>query len=245
MKSFFLFTIFLLFIVSCEKANFCDCVKRTGNTDTLEIEFEQIDTVQIYKMFNVFLVQDTINKAVVIGGENLLNLVEVNQSDNFLTINDNNICNFTRSYENKLDIYLHLSNLEGIILYGPSKIFSVDTLYFEKLLVRVFDEIGDVDITIENQHFWLEYWFATGNANIKGSTDFFEILSHGYAYIHAFDFESKIVHVNQNSTGNAEVFPTEYIDVKINDTGNIYYKGNPSEVKILEDNSSGELIHLE
>jgi hypothetical protein len=248
MKHFlFLLILIVTFLVSesCKKANFCDCIKRSGEIDTVQIYFEKIYSLEVYKMFNIYIIQDTINKAVIETNKNLLDLIEITKDDSLLIVTDNNICNFTRSYENEINVYLHLTNLREIFLWGPSKINSIDTLTFKHLLIRVYDDIGDVNLTIVNDHVWLEYWFATGNATLHGSTTFFEILTHGYAYIHAYDFRSRYVSINQNCTGDTEVYPLDEIKVKINDIGNIYYKGNPYLINILENNSSGELIHVE
>lgn len=237
----FVLTIFFQF---CGKFDFCDCLNNS-EIDSIKIELQDIDSMEIYHKFNVYLLHDTVNEAIIRANRNLIEQIEITEKNKFLKIEDKNDCNFLRNPDINIDIYLHLKNLEKIFLYGPSTIISEDTLRFEKLLIRIYDDIGDVDIILKNNRLWLEYWYSTGTARIQGSTNFFEILNHGYAHIHAFDFESKYVSVNHNSTGNVEIYPLESIDARLQDIGNIFYTGSPKIINILEKKSTGELIHVD
>jgi len=237
--------IFFLLLNSCQKANICDCIKRNGELDSVEIEFSRIKFVEINKMFNVYLINDTVNKAIIKTWSNLLELIDLQVKDSTLYLHDNNICNFGRSYDNKISVYLHLTNLETLDIKGPSSIFSLDTLNFDKLLIRISYTIADVNISINSNHLWFEYWSATGNAIFQGNTNYFEVLSDGTGYIDALNLKSKVVKLRQITTGDTKLNVIDALYVSFFDIGDVYYIGNPKIVEIQENKSNKQLIHIE
>jgi hypothetical protein len=235
----------LFFFANCSKPDICDCFKRAGEIDSIEFEIEKINYLNIYNKFNVYIKHDSINKVILKTNKNLIDLIDISVKDSSLNIIDNNICNFSRSYDLEIDVFLHLSNLNCLYVHGPSNVYSIDTLKYDNVLFRVYKDIGNLDITIVNTYTWLEYWFASGNAKFRGGSVYLDILSHGYAYIDCFDFKSQYIKLNQNTTGDTKIFPITGLTVWFRDIGDVYYKGNPEFIEIKENLHQKELIHVE
>jgi len=240
MKSKIVIFFCIILFYSCKK-DICDCLEPKGKIEQFEISLDTLKSLSIYSQFDIYIKQDTINKAVVQCGKNLIDLISLTTKDSILTIKNGNICNFFRQTNEIPKIYFHLTNLEAIYLNGPIKVYSIDTLKYRNLLIRVYDDVAYLDLKIKNYILWLEYWTATGDAYISGETEFFDTFINGYAFIHAFDFKAKYSTVKLSLTGIYEVNITDNMNVYLNGIGNIYYKGNPT-INIVEQKSSGKLI---
>lgn len=232
-------------IFACQEPDICDCLKRSGKPDSVTYFFDDVRLLKINNKFNVFLIQDTVNKAVVSSGANLLELVEIQYSDSVLSITDNNICNFARDYDVEITVNLHIKNLNQIDVCGPSQLFSNDTLFFDKILIRVLYTISKIDLIMNTNHLWFELWLSSGDITLSGKTQIFELLSHGYAYIRAFDFEADVLKFRQVTTGYTEINAVNELYVSFFDVGDVYYVGNPEIIKIEENTSNKQLIHVE
>lgn len=241
--AFLIFNFSLLMIIfsSCEKNPLHECTKRAGDIDSLEIELENFKTIEIYNKLRVVIKQDSINKIVVSGGENLIENFYAEVSDSTLKIGETNGCNFTRSYDNEIVATIHTSELKEVFVYGPSILQSAERLDIDRLLIRVYGRVGNVDLDVNCDHFFMEFWQATGDANISGKTHFFHVLNHGQAYVRAYELEADYVEVEHRSTGNVETKANKKISAILVDIGNVIYEGNP-EINIIEQKSTGTII---
>ena len=235
--------IFLLLLFSCQKSQ--ECFQRPGEIDSIEYKLDVFNYIDIYDHFNVYIKQDTVEKIVVVGNKNIINLFSFNVKDSCLTIEDNNICNFTRTYDIKKDIYIHTKDLKEVLLYGTSKIYSIDTLKFDRILFRVYSQVSYIDITTEGTHLFLSLWNCTGDYYLHGNGTYLHLFTHGTSYIHAYDYDAKFCSIIQKSTGNIFITVSKMITAEIYEIGNIYYKGEPSEIEIIENTSTGEIIKVE
>jgi len=242
MKHKILFIFSLLILIACKK-DVCDCFESQGKVEQYQISLSYISRIEIFNQFDIYIQQDTVNKAIIECGKNMYELLKLDITDSLLTLKNGNICDFLRKSDVVPKIYLHLTNLDDIFVWGPSKIHSVDTLKFSHLLVRVYGDIGLIDLKLKCYFLWLEYWTATGDAYLSGETTFFTTFVNGFAHVHAFNFKSQYTNINQGSTGDYQVYVTDNLDVKLEDIGNIYYKGDPI-INIIEKNSTGKLIKV-
>ncbi len=227
---------------SCKKP-INDCFKRAGDLDSIEISLDEFYGIEINNKLNVYIKKDSINKVKIVGNSNLITSVSTNIIDSILILEENNKCNFTRSYDNEIDIIVHTTNLEHVFSYGPCNIYSIDTLDFERLLIRIYGRVAKTQLNVKCDHFFMEAWQSTGEAFIEGETNFFHILNHGNTYIYAFGLDSKYAEIEHRSTGNIEVSASHKITIDLLDIGNLYYKGEP-EVEITKQNYMGAVIKI-
>jgi len=237
-----LFILISTLFYSCQKFE-NDCFKRAGELDSFETNLDDFYRIEIYNKLNVYVKQDTVNKVKVVGNKNLITSVSTNILDSILTLEEDNKCNFTRSYDNEINITVHTTNLKEIFSFGPVNIYSIDTLAFDRLLVRIYGRVARTELDVKCNHFFMEHWQSTGEAFIGGKTKFFHILNHGNTYIHAFDLDSKYVQIEHRSTGDIELSASDKIAVDFFDIGNVYYKGEP-EIKATNNNSIGQIIKV-
>jgi hypothetical protein len=241
---------YILFIstyfISCKKAEERNCLKTTGKLDSLDIYTDGFHELNLGKRLNYNLVSDSINFVRIKGGKNLIRLVKTEVIDGILYIEDKNRCNFLRDLGKILEIeihYTHLNRIDGRISHNLK---TRDTIF------------GD--------YFNLRISGASGNAHILVNTDFINGFSNDGNSDYYFYGKTKFAHIQAHSIGFAdvrqlivseklEITSTSIRDiycradgipliVNLSSTGNVYYKGTPTEIT-LNKTGSGNLIKLD
>lgn len=80
-----------------------------------------------------------------------------------------------------------------------------------------------------------------GNHEFTGTAHFFHVTTSNLSSIDAFQLMTDSVHVNSTSISDAEVTATQVVNVFINSSGNVKYKGNPPIVRLTK-TGIGQLI---
>ena len=106
--------ILILLVLGCDKPEDRSCLKSIGDQSTKEVILADFDKLHLGPHLRYVLVQDTVNKVVLSGGANLLNFVTSEITDNKLTIENENDCNFLRSYDEIIVAEVHLKNIINI-----------------------------------------------------------------------------------------------------------------------------------
>lgn len=235
--SFFVL-LFILFSVRCK--NF----QNNDNTlDSVYVSLSGFDTINVYDIFNVYLKQDSIYSLKILTSSDLINNVEYTQNANVLSIKDLNKFYFLKSYDKSITLYITAPDLKAINLFSASSLYSIDTLKYNRFLVRAYGYIASADLTVDcDDHFFLSLWKVTGDYTISGKCTYLQILNHGTSYINAANLESQYCYIDQNSTGDAKLFVNKKLRVIIRDIGNVYYKGNP--VIELDRRGQGNLFKM-
>jgi len=228
---------------SCKTDFFCDCLEGGGSTKQTEYKFSKETGLTIKSAFDVYLINDTINKIIIEGGENLLKNVKITTDSTRLSISNNNVCNWARSYEN-IRLYIHTQTLKDYNNESPSRIVSTNTLKSDYLSLRNNTPLCSVNLSVDCDYFYFDHWNGSGEFTLKGRCTTFESQSLGTASSGPVWADSlKITNANiyTNSTGDYHLNVSNELVVKILWIGNVYYKGNPT-VKIDTLASSGRPI---
>ncbi len=231
--------IFFIVINSCKKDDF---ITNSGEVIKKEFLLDDFTQLEINKYFNVYISDDTINKIIIEGGENLLANIETKIQDSKLTINNNNKLYWLKKYD-KINIYLSTSSLCKIIIKEPSNVFSTNCIKRNSFDIEVRPDISTVNVNVDCNKFSLRIYDCTGNFIVKGKTNDCFIYSRGTAVVHADCLFSNNVDITNCSTGDIYINATEKIVYSIIRNGNIYYLGNADDIQ-GKVSSSGKLIKL-
>lgn len=232
---------FTIFFASCDKETAPDCFKKTGKITDEEYVLDAFKKMDLYDHFNVHLVQSDEHKVVVKGGKNLLPKIKISVRDSILSIHNENTCNFVRGYEHVMDVYVYFVNLEYIQVLGQINLTSEDTIRYHNLKVQVKSKVAKSKLILEGYLINFQVWNGTGDFILQGKTFHSYLLNSGTGYIWAEDLKGRYGYVENESTGDMEVFITDTMAVKISSIGDIYYKGSP-KINLVEQSSSGKLI---
>lgn len=239
------YTCILLFVlISCKKAEDRNCFKSTGDPATKEIELAGFEKLYLGPHLQYVLVQDTVNKVVLSGGKNLLNLVETSVDDQYmLSVRNNNKCNFLRDYDKVITVEIHFKKIYNILFEGTHELtcpFPIQSDYFT-LVIR--DGAGKLNLNLNAYELHTEVTYGWGNFDLSGNVNYLnlDIGGDGFGSTYGMNVSDSIVVVS-NTTETVMVNANGCrLHAQTLSSGDIWYKGYPSGV-IFSTYGTGELI---
>lgn len=232
-----LFPVFIA--VSCDKEN--QCIKTAGS-ETTEIRpiSSTIETIELSDKINLYIKQDSLASLKVVGGENMLPLVYTDVNGKNLKIHSNNKCDFLRSYDYNLTVFLTVPNLKKIKYNGQGKIASVNTLVFPEFEIEANKATGSVNLALVTDNLKIMQHTGPSDFTFVGSAKKSYLYSIGNGWFHFENFSSNEVHINSHGTGDIIVQANISLLVELYAIGNVYYYGNPL-LTISQHTGSGEI----
>ncbi len=236
--------LFMFVLCSCEK-NSSRCFKAGGKNIKEERILSEFKHIQVKDIFNLFLVQDSVSKVILEGGENLLPNVSTDINNDTLVIENSIMCNWLRDYE-KINITVHFNNLRHLVTFDPVSVKSNDTLRCEYFEYYAIGEIGEADLLLNCGYFRFDDSFTTlGLFTFSGKTEMSRFFINYGSSIYANNLISKNTDIMFQTTGDMYIHVTEKLRVWIWGPGNVYYSGNPGIVEVIEQKSTGRLIKVD
>jgi hypothetical protein len=241
MRTIFSFFIFSLVLISCKKENLCDCLKGTGEIVKEKRTIADFNSLEVHKNIYVTITQDSVNSIEVEAGENLLSLIETEVREGQLYITNNNTCNWVRSYEKEIHVYVHVKNLANINSYSSKDINSTNTITSPVLYIHNYFN-GNIFLDIATDESYTKQMGAGGDITITGQSDYNYVFDQGYGFVYLQNLQSNRALIWQKGTGDIHLNVRDKLDVRIDHFGNVYYSGNP-EIILQPSEGSGRLIH--
>ncbi|MDF3028884.1 MAG: hypothetical protein K0S23_3191 [Fluviicola sp.] len=235
MRSSFLILFVLFLVFSCKKPENRTCFKLLGTETEKEIPFASFDRLDLREHVEYVLIQDSLDKVVLKGGKNLLNLIEVSVSDGLLTIKNNNRCNFLRNAKKVVVAEIHFTSLINIRFIGTEPLRSQGTIHTDYLTFYSRDGAGDVtldvnaiEVNAEANHGWCNFTLTgiTKNARICAK-------SNSYCDVTGL-LVTDSIYVASETVGDIKINANNLvIHGYITESGNILYKGTPLGQDVL------------
>lgn len=214
-------------VFSCKEENSCDCIKSTGSIQKEIRTSSTFNKIIIDKNVNLFLTQDTINSIEVEAGENLLSLIKTTFEENSLKITNSNKCNWVRSFEPKVNVYVHFIQLNHIEMNGSGDVITTNTIKTDTLYLEQMSASGKADLIVDAKQTYFKLHTGPGDLNVVGKTDGNYIYSSGNGFVHCENLVNNLTIIDSRSTGDCYITATNQIEANIGHIGNIYYYGNP------------------
>ncbi len=223
---------------ACKKENRCDCIKRTGTIIIEKRDIQGFDKLYIEDNLTVFLTQDTNFSVKVEGGKNIVPLIKTELNNGTLIIKNNNRCNWTRSYDKPLNVYVSMPVINTITMDGTGKIVGTNTITTDTIDVQVKNS-GDIELTVNNKKI-ISRMHGSGDVTLHGTTiDHFSDIG-GAGYLQCENLFTAYTYLHTYTLGLCYVRCSNSIDCKIDYKGDVYCYGNPSLVT-KKINGSGQL----
>lgn len=238
-----LFISISIILFSCKKAEDRTCWKSAGDETKLEVSLESFDKLFLREHIVYELVQDSLNKLVITGGENLVKHIKYSVTDGLLEIKNDNRCNFFRSYKKKIKVEIHFTDIFNIHFEGTEPLTNVDTLKFNYLTFLIRDGSGSVNLKFNSIVIFTTISHGYGDFTFSGKTNYanFNVRSNGYCDAYGLEVADSLVAIN-NSQGDIKINANgSILKAETDLDGNIYYKGVPSSIKFNQ-YGKGELI---
>lgn len=219
---------------------------KKNNTSSIEHYItSDFDTLVLADVFNVELLQDSMNKIEIIGKENYLNNIRASVNQHTLTLSNENRMRWLYPQSNKIQIKVHFSHI--------SRIVANETCYIESKSPVVGNEIGlilksklnqaNLNVQCTTFYFWNNFPCG-GSLQLKGQCQELKLWNYALMQVDATALLANIARVENDSKGDILLRCLDSLFYKISGEGNIELYGNPAHVYDLGSTGSGKLsIH--
>ena len=214
-------------LFSCKKENRWDLFKRTGEM-TLETRVLDpfTDITVGSNRINVFITQDKRFDVKVQAGKNLLSNIRTEVRDGRLYIDDDNKCNFARSYKFPVTVFIHMPKLNHIFHDGAGSIKSLNTLVSDTIDV-ITKSAGDVALDV-NCYRMSVHMHSVSDITVTGTCNDNICYATGNGFYYSSGLASSYCWVWAKTTGEIYVNVIGLLQVNIQSVGDVYYRGNPT-----------------
>ncbi len=194
---------------------------------------------------NLILKQGAVNKLEVEAGENLLTGIVTEVNDNgTLTLSNENQCNWVRSYEKPVNVYLTFEKLDSLEYRSIGNVTNVDTLRIDTFNLKVSEGAGRIELLLKSRLIFSSLHYGTADIVLAGSVDVSYVYSASFGLVDNRDLVCNNVYVNNKSSNNLFVHATTTLGATVENIGDIYYYGNPVNLSFNQ-LGSGNLIKLD
>jgi len=249
MRYYFKIILFISMVTlgwSCGKTPVCDCFDSAG---------KEASQVRVVPYFTQVTINDNINAYITIGypeqltiegGGNLISNIGANVSGEVLSLKNNNICNWLRSYKKSvINVYITMPQLTNLTNSGYGTIQSQGVINVDSLMLITTNSPGDIDLTV-NSKIIVGQMFGTADLTLTGQCQTYEMNYYGgTGFIYNSNLAvSNYLYLSSNSTGDSYINCASggYLQVVTYGQGNVYYSGAPSTVQYASKGGSGQLI---
>ena len=220
-----------------------DCIKSSGAMATKQIDLQgqTFSTVVVNRGIALVVEQGPVYAVTVKAGHNLVDDIQVQISNNILTLKDGTSCNWTRDY-GQTTIYITAPDLTHIHSKTELDITSAGVLSFPHLRLYAMDildgypgvgngdfrlEVNCPNLTIENND--LSRYFIRGSVQNLW-VNFYEWGGIFYGQ----ELVANAIQVYHRGSNDLYVHPVESITGSIYNLGNIYCSPRPPIVNVQE-----------
>lgn len=229
-----------MMLLSCKDGLF-----DSGPTITREVEITgTFSTINFKNMFDVVLVQDTMDKVLVTCGKKLQSYVSIGVMDGILNCDQDTKYNWSRKYE-KIKLEIHFIALSEISIHEPVNIKNKGILNGPTFTLVDYGKFSEVELTVDLGICGIYMTSDNfGYFKIKGKCGFADIWGWGSSLVRADSLAAVNCNVLQRGIGSVYVNVSNELTVSLEYSGNVYYTNTPASIVIKEQKSTGQLIKM-
>ena len=236
----FLFLIVIFGWAGCDKSG-VNCITNNGKTIIQERILENFDSIDVRDYVNLIITQDSINKVMVESGQNIISGITTEVIDRQLIIRNLNKCNWLRSYDVPVNVFVSVKNLMKIYYLSSGNVSSTNTLKSYSLTVEAWGGGGTIDLDLDNFQGYFVLQMGTADFNLHGSCAINNIYSGDYGLFQCKNLKSRYTFVTNTGSNDCYVSSSYFLEATIGSIGNIYYTGKPDSV-VTHIQGAGQVI---
>lgn len=218
----------LLFSSSCEKFQPGDCFKNTGEITEESRELTAIKYLHMYNNVDVYVKYDPNYSVLVKAGKNVIPGIKTSVSEQTLTIENVNSCNWVRSFDNPIEVYISTPELDSIVYQSSGNLIFTNQFVGDSIKIDVLEGAGSIDLWLEMVKSRINLAYGTADLNVKGHSHLSYLHSEAYGPADLSALNTEFTFMTNKSTNNCRVRARLELDVAIYNVGDVYYSGNPN-----------------
>jgi len=224
-------SIYMIGLISCSKDG-GSCLTNTGPVIIQERFISDFDSISINDYVNLILTQDTINRVSVEAGEKIINGISTQVIDRELFIYNKNECNWLRSYNKPINVYLSVKNLMKVYYNSSGNITTTNAIESPVLWIDAWGGCGTIDLELKVDQGTFIQHMGTANFKLHGKSKISSIYAGDFGLFDCQDLETAYSFIKNYGSNDCYIKVTKYLDATIGSIGNIYYHGIPDTLYI-------------
>lgn len=226
---------YLLFILfSCNKEH---------SVNTIKQKLNEFDTLTINSVFDIEITQDSLNFIEITGMEKILSKILISNKNGNLILKNTFKGNWLYPKKNKIQINLHTDGLKLIRSYETSRIHSSNALTGDEIGLIMASKLNEADLELNCNNFY--YWNnfpCGGKISLKGNVNNLKLWNVALMSIDAKELTCQNAIVENSSKGYCKLTCLQQLNCALKGEGDIFLWGNPPNISISEQSSTGKLI---
>ena len=235
-----LMLIVLLGWAGCEKTG-VNCITSNGKTIREERILEDFDSIDIRDNVNLIIFQDSVNRVTVESGQNIISGITTEVIDRQLIIRNLNKCNWLRSYEVPVNVFVSVQNLMKIYYLSSGNVSTTNTIRSNYLTVEAWGGSGTIDLDLDIFQGYFVLQMGTADFNLHGNCAINTIYSGDYGFFQCKNLKTRYTFVTNAGSNDCYVSSSYFLEASIGSIGNIYYTGKPDTL-ITHIQGTGQVI---
>jgi hypothetical protein len=221
---------FAILLATCSKDEGV-CISSTGKVITRERGTQPFHSIEVSDNINLILTQDTaLYNISVEAGENLIDGITTEIDSGRLVIRNQNSCNWLRSFEIPVNVYLTFNRLDTIVFQAAGNITCTNEWTNESVNLDIIEGAGKINLKLNAFRTYVIVKYGTTDINLSGFSQITTLISYGFGPLHAEDLTSKFTYVSSYSSNDMFVYSSVDLQVEIGNIGDVYYTGNPATI---------------
>ncbi len=240
-----LFFMSVLFLFACKKAEDRECMKAAGKQTSLEVALPAFDKLHIGAKIEVVLVQSSEHKLVIHGRDNLIRHISFDlNEDGFLSLKNNNRCDFLRSYEkNKIKVEVHFTDLRELLFEGTFDLATSGTIHTSVFKLDIRDAGSTAYLNLNCDFAEINQGHGYGDFVLNGTADnaTLRITSNGFGDASGFTVANELIVISNTPVSSKINADGAKTTVEIGGSGNVVYVGTPQSMNFIR-YGTGQLV---
>ena len=234
----------LIIVLGCNKPQAPDCFQKAGDIVSVERTFDStIKSLEIHDFIHITLIHSDENKVIVSGPENLLPEVITSISNGTLLIDDENSCDWVRSFDVQPRIIV-MAKINRISNYSQGNIESFGPISESRFDMENWQATGQINLEFNCDSVYYLTHTGVSTTSLYGSSQYTYIYHNGLGPVDSKGLSSQKTSVRSNSINDVSIFADEKLVAWIEGSGDILYSGYPQEVIVIQD-GNGDVISID
>ena len=240
MKRIVLITLAFAFL-GCNKAK--DCVSSWGNSKVAVQELEPFNKVECHTHYDIefYAAQGMPQKVELVAGDHMIDGFKLTVKEGTLHLEDENICNFVRSFDHRPLVRIYTDSLQELTIEGDVKVTFLDTMTVDRFKLS-HDSNQKVNLKMKGNRIDV-ITYRAAQLKLEGKvTELFATLQ-GTSNFDARKLETAVASVDQFSPVDCVLNATVKYIANIYNKGNVYYT-QAAQLELKEKTGTGDLLPL-
>jgi hypothetical protein len=229
---------------ACKREQMDDCFTSTGSIRMEERSLEAFHGIDLDDRIDLVLDHLPATTITVEAGKNLLGQISTEVRDGVLHVRNENRCNWVRSFKPRITVRVPIDEVDLITVRGQGDVSATDTIRKDAFRIEQWGGMGTADLIVDVSVIHIGLHTGAGDVILKGRTGHSANFYSGMlGTIDASGMRARVVNVNNSGVGDFRCWAHEGLNVRINDAGDVYYRGDATVSS--EITGSGRLIKVD